>query len=132
MRAERRDPTLQRRVVANQQWEEPVPEAKPYDIPKQLVWDAYLEPDEALPGKIRFLAASLQRLEPAPSHLVAEPPQARVIARDCVIVQMPLQHLLHPRSGCRNGVVHTLAQLHLDCLELGSHSLLDGLAPDDK
>src|SRR5215469_18014871 len=42
MRAERRDPTLQRRVVANQQWEEPVPEAKPYDIPKQLVWDAYL------------------------------------------------------------------------------------------
>ena len=42
MRAEQRDPTLQRRVAANQQWEEPVPEAKPYDIPKQLVWDAYL------------------------------------------------------------------------------------------
>ena len=41
MRAEQRDPTLQRRVVANQQWEEPVPDAKPYDIPKQLVWDAY-------------------------------------------------------------------------------------------
>jgi RNA-directed DNA polymerase len=41
MRAEQRDPTLQRRVAANQQWEEPVPEAKPYDIPKQLVWDAY-------------------------------------------------------------------------------------------
>jgi group II intron reverse transcriptase/maturase len=26
---------------ANQRWEEPVPEAKPYAIPKQLVWDAY-------------------------------------------------------------------------------------------
>jgi Retron-type reverse transcriptase len=25
----------------NQQWEEPVSEAKPYDIPKQLVWKAY-------------------------------------------------------------------------------------------
>jgi RNA-directed DNA polymerase len=25
----------------NQQWEEPVPEAKPYDIPKNLVWEAY-------------------------------------------------------------------------------------------
>src|SRR5215831_2782373 len=37
MRAEQRDPTLQRRVAANQQWEEPMPEAKPYDIPKQLV-----------------------------------------------------------------------------------------------
>src|SRR4029453_2940777 len=41
MRAEQRDPTLQRRVTANQQWGEPVPEAKPYDIPKQLVWEAY-------------------------------------------------------------------------------------------
>jgi group II intron reverse transcriptase/maturase len=26
---------------ANQRWEEPMPEAKPYDIPKQLVWEAY-------------------------------------------------------------------------------------------
>jgi len=26
---------------ANQQWEEPVSEAKPYDIPKNLVWEAY-------------------------------------------------------------------------------------------
>src|SRR5262245_42087578 len=42
MRAEQRDPTLQRRVAANQPWEEPMPEAKPYDIPKQLVRDAYL------------------------------------------------------------------------------------------
>src|SRR5215510_4037225 len=41
MRAEQRDPTLQRRVLANQQWEEPMPEAKPYVIPKQLVWEAY-------------------------------------------------------------------------------------------
>jgi group II intron reverse transcriptase/maturase len=28
-------------MLANQRWEEPVPEAKPYDIPKQLVWEAY-------------------------------------------------------------------------------------------
>lgn len=28
-------------MPVNQQWEEPVSEAKPYDIPKQLVWDAY-------------------------------------------------------------------------------------------
>src|SRR5215831_567254 len=41
MRAEQRDPTLQPRVTANQQWEEPMSEAKPYDIPKQLVWEAY-------------------------------------------------------------------------------------------
>jgi RNA-directed DNA polymerase len=28
-------------VPANQRWEEPVPEAKPYVIPKQLVWEAF-------------------------------------------------------------------------------------------
>src|SRR5271167_866778 len=41
MRAERRDPTLRLRMVANPGGEEPVSEAKPYDIPKQLVWEAY-------------------------------------------------------------------------------------------
>jgi len=41
MRVERRGPTIRLRTQANQRWEELVPEAKPYDIPKQLVWDAY-------------------------------------------------------------------------------------------
>ena len=41
MRAEQRGPTLQRKALANRQWDEPVSEAKPYDIPKQLVWKAY-------------------------------------------------------------------------------------------
>jgi hypothetical protein len=31
MRAERRSPTIWPRVSVNQQWEEPMPEAKPYD-----------------------------------------------------------------------------------------------------
>jgi len=43
---------------------------------------------------------------------------------------MPLQHLLHSCSDSRNGVMHTFAQLHRDRLELGSHALLDRLAPD--
>jgi RNA-directed DNA polymerase len=41
MRAERGGPTFWPRELVNQRWEEPVPEAKPYVIPKQLVWDAY-------------------------------------------------------------------------------------------
>ena len=41
MPAEGRDPTLRPRRPANQRWEEPVSEAKPFAIPKQLVWDAY-------------------------------------------------------------------------------------------
>src|SRR5262249_15454364 len=95
---------------------------------KEAVDDA----NEALPGEVGLLAAPPERLEPEPPHLVAEPPHARVIARDRVVVQMPLQHLLHPASGLRDGIVHTLAHLPLDRLELGSHPLLDRLAPDDK
>jgi len=41
MRVEQRDPTLQPKALANQQWNERVSEAKPYNIPKQLVWKAY-------------------------------------------------------------------------------------------
>jgi RNA-directed DNA polymerase len=41
MQAERSDPTHQPMTSANPQGEEPVPEAKPYDIPKLLVWEAY-------------------------------------------------------------------------------------------
>src|SRR6202035_618969 len=41
MPAERRGPTIQPRTEVNQQWEEPMPEAKPYQIPKRLVWEAY-------------------------------------------------------------------------------------------
>jgi hypothetical protein len=32
-----------------------------------------------------------------------------VVARDCEIVQMPLQHPFHPRTGFRDGVVHGTA-----------------------
>jgi len=38
---ERRGLTIWLMVLANQQWEEPVPEAKPFDISKHLVWKAY-------------------------------------------------------------------------------------------
>src|SRR6266849_8314920 len=41
MRVERGSPTLWPKKPVNQRWEEPMPEAKPYDIPKQLVWKAY-------------------------------------------------------------------------------------------
>ena len=41
MRVERGSPTLWPWGLVNQRWEEPVPEAKPYDIPKRLVWKAY-------------------------------------------------------------------------------------------
>src|SRR5580658_3554964 len=41
MRAERRGPLVLPKVTVNPQGEEPMPDAKPYEIPKQLVWAAY-------------------------------------------------------------------------------------------
>ena len=41
MRVERRDPALQPKRAVNQRWEEPLSKAKPFKIPKRLVWDAY-------------------------------------------------------------------------------------------
>src|SRR3981189_497136 len=70
--------------------------------------------DEPLPAEARRLAAPLERCEPEPLHLVEEPPQARVVARDSEVVQMPFQHLFRPSTGFRDGVVHYPAQLHLD------------------
>ena len=57
--------------------------------------EAFDGADEALPVEIGLLASSPKRLKPEPPHLIAEPPRARVVTRDGIVVQMPLQHLLH-------------------------------------
>ncbi len=75
------------------------------------------------------MAAPFERREPEAPHLVEEPPQARVVARDCEVIQMPFQHLFHPDAGFRDGVVHFLAQLYLDGQQLGR--ILEGDRPGD-
>src|ERR1700730_17802864 len=57
---------------------------------------------------------------------------ARMVTRDCEVVQMPFQHLFHPSPGFRNRVVQNPAQLDFDRQQLGSHPFLDRLAPDDE
>ena len=90
------------------------------------------ELDEPLPVEACRLAAPPERREPEPPHLIEEPPKARVVARDCEVVQMPFQHLFHPSPGFRNRVVQNPAQLDFDRQQLGSHPFLDRLAPDDE
>jgi RNA-directed DNA polymerase len=46
MRVERRDPIFWPRISANRKREEPVSEAKPYDISKRLVWEAWKQVKE--------------------------------------------------------------------------------------
>ena len=87
---------------------------------------------ELVPAEERVLTAPFECLEPAPANLSDKPPQARIVARDSVVVEMPFEHLSHPRAGLRDGVMHSFAQLHLDRLQLSYHPLLDRLAPDDE
>src|SRR5712692_2056320 len=87
---------------------------------------------ELLPAHKCTLAASLERLEPAPSHLVEVPPQARAVSGNSIVVQVPFEHLIQPCPGLGDGVMHSFAQLHLDRLQLSQHPLLDRPAPDDK
>src|SRR3974377_1882956 len=87
---------------------------------------------ELLPGHECTLPAPLERLEPTPSHLVEVPPQARAVSGNGIVVQIPSEHLIQPRPGLGNGVVHSFAQFHLDRLQLLQHPLLDRLAPDDE
>src|SRR6516164_3787920 len=54
---------------------------------------------ELIPVKERPLAAPFERLQPAPADLGHEPPQAWSVARDGVVVEMPFEHLCHPRAG---------------------------------
>src|SRR6266853_4682925 len=87
---------------------------------------------ELLPAHECTLAASFERLEPTPSHLVEVPPQARAVSGNGIVVQVPFEHPLQPCSGLGNGVVHSFAQLHLDLLQLLQHPLLYRLAPDNE
>ena len=87
---------------------------------------------ELLPAHECTLAASFERLEPTPSHLVEVPPQARAVSGNGIVVQIPFEHPIQPCSSLGNGVVHSFAQLHLDLLQLLQHPLLDRLAPDNE
>jgi len=87
---------------------------------------------KAFPIEERFLAAPFERLQPAPSDFFKEPPQARIVARDRKVVEVPSEHPSYPGSSLRDGIMHPATQRHLDCPEGGDHPLLDRLAPDDK
>src|ERR1700690_54440 len=100
---------------------------QPYSATEVDGWQHKAQPGVSKPGR-----STLERLEPAPSHLVEVPPQARAVSGNRIVVQVPFEHLIQPCPGLGNRVVHSSAQLHLDRLQLSQHPLLDRLAPDDE
>src|SRR5580765_4154060 len=98
------------------------------DRREEAVGDA----NKTVPVETRGLASSPQRLQPAPAHLVPEPPEAFIVARHREVVQVPIEHLPYPCAGLNDLLVHALAQLDLDRLQGSQHPLLDRLAPDNE
>ena len=76
--------------------------------------EAIDEPGVSLPVHERLLATSPERAQPIPAHLSKEPPQARVIAGDGEIVEVPFEHPFYPRPGFLDGIMHPSTQFHLD------------------
>ncbi len=74
------------------------------------------EARELLPRHERPLAAPPECPEPVPSHLGVVPPQARIVAGDGVVVQVPGEHPTEPCPGLGDGMVQSPAQFHLDRL----------------
>ena len=85
---------------------------------------------EALPVHAMALASTSKRLYPAPQHIAAKRSHPREIARNGVILEIPLHHLLQPLHGSRHTRVHPLTQLRPNILELGCHAFGDRFPAD--
>src|SRR5215472_522801 len=85
---------------------------------------------ETLPTHAMALASTPKRLHPAPQHLAAKRSHPREIARNGVILEIPLHHLLQPVHGSWYSIVHPLTQLRPNILELSGHTFGDRFPAD--
>src|SRR5215467_4984354 len=85
---------------------------------------------ETLPAHAMELAATSKRLYPALQHIAAKRSHPLEIARNGVILEIPLHHLLQPLHGSWYPLVHPLTQLRPNILELGCHAFGDRFPAD--
>jgi hypothetical protein len=71
---------------------------------------------ERFPVDVSALAAATEGPPPEVANAGAEPGYATGVQRDGIVVQVPSEHLVEPRSRLRDGVVPSSAQRHLDRL----------------
>jgi hypothetical protein len=79
-----------------------------------------------------LLAPTTECPSPEPCHPVSKYVQPVQVPRYRVVVEVPLDDRLEPLSRLLDWIVHALAELLLDFLQLGPHALSDRLAFDGK
>src|SRR4249919_3579726 len=68
--------------------------------------EAVGDANKGVPFEMCGLASPPQRLQPAPAHLLPEPPEALVVARHREVIQVPIEHLPYPCAGRDDLLVH--------------------------
>ena len=69
------------------------------------------------------LTASSQRPQPVAEHVVSERAEFTSVARNTIVPVVPQQHGAQPFSHFGDGVMHSLAELFFDLLQLALHLL---------
>jgi len=83
----------------------------------------------ASPRGLALLATTPECLPPKAKHSVPKDPEAIEISRHCVVVEVALHDRPEPLAGLGHGIMHALAKLLLDFLQLLPHPLADRRAP---
>src|SRR5271169_5101708 len=83
----------------------------------------------ASPCGLALLATTPERLPPQAKHPVPKDPEGIEVSRHCVVVEVALHHRPEPLAGLWHGIMHALAKLLFDFLQLLPHPLAARRAP---
>src|ERR1035441_6645089 len=84
---------------------------------------------DARPGDPACVTPAAKSSPPERKHPIPKHTQTREVSWYRVVVEVALHDRLEPWSGLGHGIVHALAKLLLNLLQLGSHALADRRAP---
>jgi len=87
---------------------------------------------KTLPSPVAPLTTPLDLAEPESKHLITERSHLLLIARNRVILKVAPHHGLQPLRCFGDRLVHSLAQLLLNVLQLGCHPFADRLSFHDE
>jgi len=83
----------------------------------------------ASPPGLALLATTPECLPPKAQHPLPKDPEAIEISRHCVVVEVALHNRPEPFAGLGHRIMHALAKLLLDFLQLLPHPLANRGAP---
>src|SRR5882724_12072588 len=89
--------------------------------PSHLRDPALFESSHALPVHLVPLASAPERTDPETFDLVAERPEAPLVAGDSVVAEVAFDDLAEPSTLHRDGLMTAALELQLQLVQLGRH-----------